>query len=193
MDAICECGLVKEYLFQNILQGRTRSCGCFNLEKTKERSVTHGESFSVGNSAEYRTWKSIRMRCYSINSQSYDYYGGRGICMSDEWRNSYVAFLNDMGRKPIVENVRYSIERKNVNGNYCKENCYWGDDEIQANNKTTSHFIEYLGEIKTVAQWAKIYNIPTSNFHTRLKSCNFNLDIYNLKWQTNLTYLKETA
>ena len=36
VDAICECGLVKEYLFQNILQGRTRSCGCFNLEKTKE-------------------------------------------------------------------------------------------------------------------------------------------------------------
>lgn len=185
----CDCGNITNVILERLRSGETKSCGCLKKEIGK-LLITHGESRNMANTVEYKTWCSMKDRCYNKNNPKYKNWGGRGIIVCDEWINSYETFLSDMGRKPLPE---LSIERKDVNKNYCKENCIWGDDEQQRNNRTDSHFIEYLGEIKTVAQWAKLYNISTSNFHTRLKSCNFNLEIYNLKWQTNLTSLKETA
>ena len=67
---------------------------------------------------EYRTWNSIRYRCNNPNSKDYHLYGGRGIRV--EWE-TYDEFLNDMGKRP----EGYSIERRNNNKNYCKDNCYW--------------------------------------------------------------------
>lgn len=86
--------------------------------------------------------------------------------MSDEWRDDFMAFYNDMGKRP---SKRHSVERRNNDLGYSKENCYWAEPEIQANNKSTNIRYEYNGTIKTLAQWCKELNVPYKRVYYRMK------------------------
>lgn len=48
-----------------------------------------------------------------------------------------------------------TIDRIDVNGNYCPENCRWVDMKVQANNKRNSRYITYKGQTKTLSEWMK--------------------------------------
>jgi hypothetical protein len=71
-------------------------------------------------------------RCENPNVERYPHYGGRGISICEEWRESFEAFLRDMGRKPSPD---HSIDRIDVNGNYEPGNCRWATDSEQQRNK----------------------------------------------------------
>ena len=74
------------------------------------------------NPSEYGLWCSMKKRCYSKNHTSYKYYGGRGITVCDRWRNSFDAFLEDMGKRPFP---KAQIDRRDNDNGYFKENCRW--------------------------------------------------------------------
>lgn len=82
------------------------------------------------NTREYRSWLELRRRCNSKNRPSYKDYGGRGITYTKSW-DSFNQFLSDMGLCP---DGNYSLDRIDVNGNYCKENCRWADQSTQSYN-----------------------------------------------------------
>jgi hypothetical protein len=92
------------------------------IEKMIKSNTKHGEAKIGKRSIEYRTWDAIKTRCYNPKAIQFKDYGGRGIKMSDEWKNNYVSFLKDIGRRP---SEKYSIERIDNNKGYCKENCKW--------------------------------------------------------------------
>lgn len=87
--------------------------------------------FKLKHVAEYRSWTSMRNRCLNPNAIDWAYYGGRGILVSPRW-NKYKNFIADMGRKP---GPKYTLERKNTNGNYKKSNCIWATRQTQARNR----------------------------------------------------------
>jgi len=87
---------------------------------------THGDSHST----EYSSWMNMMYRCYNPKSTGFDKYGGRGIEVCERW-HTYQNFLEDMGRKPEGT----SLDRKDVNGNYSKENCRWASAGIQIANR----------------------------------------------------------
>src|SRR5919106_2312632 len=94
--------------------------------KTRER---HGEARP--RTPEYHSWLGMIRRCTNSKATGFKHWGGRGISVCDRWRNSYLAFLEDMGRRPSPE---HSLDRINNNGNYEPGNCRWATSSEQRFN-----------------------------------------------------------
>lgn len=136
---LCDCGRLKAIARSALRKGKGRtstlSCGCIQREITTRRLSTHGLSWRQ----EYSAWRAMKRRCTQPKSPNWKDYGGRGISVCEAWRSSFAAFIADMGQRP---SAAYSIERRNVNGNYEPSNCYWATAGEQANNKRNNVFIE---------------------------------------------------
>jgi hypothetical protein len=105
-------------------------------------------------------------RCENENNHEANLYGSRGIKVCEEWHDFSKfkdwAFENGYSEK-------LTIDRINNNKGYYPENCRWTDLITQANNKRTNVRIEYDGETKTIAQWAREFHIDYRIFWQRLK------------------------
>lgn len=150
----CDCGNIKSISGSSLSNG-TISCGC----KTLEINTKHG----MAGTPEYDAWRHMFQRCYNEHTEAYQNYGGRGIKVCKEW-NSLSNFLKDMGPRPHG----MSIDRIDVDGNYCPENCRWADKSTQANNKTNNVFIEFNGLSLSLAQWGKLLDVNSSTISRRL-------------------------
>lgn len=149
----CDCGNKKISKFYRVSSGHTKSCGCLTEKHRKSKSRT------------YIIWSGIKQRCLNKNIKNYNKYGGRGITICKEWKDSFETFYKDMGEAPSGK----SLDRINNNGNYCKSNCRWATDIEQQNNRSNNRFILYKGETKTIAQWSKLLNINYNTLHSRIK------------------------
>lgn len=119
---------------------------------------THGQS----KTATYKIWKAMVRRCTVKGSSGYDKYGGKGITVSDAWRN-YANFVSDMGERP----AGLTIERIDNTKGYCKENCRWASYHEQARNKSNTKMIAGFGKTMLAHEWAKETGIP----RTTLQRC----------------------
>jgi hypothetical protein len=96
------------------------------------RNHRHGHASRGRMSSEYQSWKGMKARCYQTTHIAYRYYGGRGIMVCAKWRDSFAAFLADMGPKP---SSRHTLDRKDANGDYTPNNCRWATPRQQRVNQ----------------------------------------------------------
>jgi hypothetical protein len=104
-------------------------------------------------------------RCEDAASEHFKDYGGRGIRVCKRWRESFEAFLEDMGPKPLGG----SIERKEVNGHYEPGNCEWIPQRRQTRNQRSNKRITLDGQTRCVAEWAELYGINPFLVYRRLR------------------------
>ncbi len=79
----------------------------------------------------YWIWAAMIQRCENPNNKQFYNYGARGINVCQRWRASFQQFLNDVG---LPEEGK-TLERKNNDLGYTKENCYWASRHEQAMNR----------------------------------------------------------
>ena len=164
----CECGKTKIIRGSHLKTGETKSCGCYNVEKIVKRSIKHNKCYS----RLYHIWIGMRNRCYKQYDNRYKSYGGRGITMCNEWLNDFMSFYNWAMTNGYDENAKRgecTIDRIDVNGNYCPENCKWSNAKTQANNTTKTINLTYKGLTHTLSEWSDIVNISRPTLWARLK------------------------
>lgn len=172
----CECGNYLHATPRDVLDEKVKSCGCYNTETTRalgKKAKTHG----LSKTRLYSKYIQMHLRCESKTNHSYPYYGARGIRVCEEWsgKDGFMNFYKwaiEHGWHPQPKGTAagdyLSIERNNVNGNYCPENCTIIPMHDQCRNRTISLRCTIDGENKQWKEWAKIMPISDGTIHKRL-------------------------
>ena len=103
------------------------------LKRKKGSQLRCGKCYdNIKYPAEYTSWRHMIQRCTDKNCKDYHNYGGRGIVISSRWQHDFLFFLEDMGFRPEGD---FTLDRKDTNGNYEKENCHWLHRTFQNMNR----------------------------------------------------------
>ena len=158
---ICSCGNETTVNTSNLINGTTKSCGCWKYEKMKEHSTKH----SGTHDRLYGIWKSMRYRCNNPKDSHYSFYGKKGIRVCAEW-DDYANFKKWAYANGYDDNAEYgncTIDRIDNNGDYSPSNCRWVDRTTQANNTSRNRYVDFQGQRLTIAEFARAMNIDKNH------------------------------
>lgn len=167
----CDCGKTLSVNGDALRSGNTKSCGCLMVEVVKvsgNKNKTHG----MTRSPEYRTWCSMKTRCYKEDYPSYPNYGGRGIKVCDRWLESFENFFSDMGKRP----ANASLDRIDNSKGYDPDNCRWATTIEQANNKRNNNLHLFRGSLVSLSRIAAITGISQPTLWSRLNRMKLTID-----------------
>lgn len=158
----CEAATEKVVLLESLRSKRTTSCGCAQKDAVSQKSKTHG----LSRHPLYSTWLLMIHRCENPKTENYASYGGRGIQVSESWK-MLENFVNDM--YPTYK-FGLTLDRKDNNLGYSKENCRWATPTEQGRNKRNNRNITVNGTTKCVTAWCEELGLKVSTVLMRLKS-----------------------
>lgn len=155
-------GFVKNLVYEHIRSGKSPEI----MEYADDNKISeYQQDIKISKFRFKQIWVGMRQRCYNDNHYSYPDYGGRGISISEDWIH-FDKFKSDMFDSYIEHAVKFgekntSIERKDVNGNYNKENCCWATPQEQSNNRRVAKRKKYLykGEEHSLASLARLLGV----------------------------------
>ena len=167
----CACGITA--LVERVHGGpKSKSCrGCATRRNRAAKKwsgtgqLRHGHASGGYTTRTWRTWQSMCRRCESSYMARFENYGGRGIRVCDRWVNSFEAFLEDMGERPL----RMSLDRIDVNGNYEPGNCRWATPSQQCRNKRNNVYLTANGITKTLVEWSESSGLKPCTISGRKK------------------------
>ncbi len=133
------------------------------MSKNNDYLITHGFTKNGQYPKEYNAWRNMRQRCNNPKHILYPYYGGRGIKITKDW-DEFINFYNDMGKSPL----KSELDRKEVNGDYSKENCRWVDKKTQQRNQRRTIYLTFNGETKRLTEWADELKMNPDRIRKRL-------------------------
>ena len=139
----------------------------------------HGHSHLT----EFQIWRQMKERCYNSKAPNYQNYGGRGIAVCEEWKESFETFYRDMGPRPSSQ---HTLDRRENNKGYSKENCRWATQIEQLNNKRNNRIYEYNGESKTLTEWCRALNLKYSVIEQRIR-------VSKMSFERAITFIPPTA
>ena len=166
----CDCGNTVFVRACHLTSNHTKSCGCLQRETASKSATKHGQS----GDRLCSIWYGMRKRCYNRNYKHFKDYGGRGIKICEEWANDFQAFHDWAMSNGYADNL--TIDRIDVNGDYCPENCRWITNEEQQNNRRTSRLLTYKGETHTMKDWARIAGLNYNTLRSRINAYKWSIE-----------------
>lgn len=173
----CDCGNTKVMTTGSLRSGHGKSCGCLQKEIVSKIAKANLTTHGMSHTPVFNSWNSMIQRCYNKKSESFNYYGGRGIVVCEFLRASPENLKSLLGERV----PGYSLERTDVNSNYscgqCAEclssgwarNVKWGSHKEQARNKRNTLMVTIDGETKCAAEWEEIYGLYDSCISNRIR------------------------
>lgn len=158
----CVCGKTLNIYESKIITNHKQSCGCMTGPTVSKFFTKHGRNPRY----LYRTWLAMNQRCFNKDNPAYDYYGGRGITVCEEWRGNFERFRDDIGERP---DVNYTVDRIDNNKGYSKDNCRWSTKKEQSNNTRKVIKVTVHGEIRNLREWCEFLGITISSLIYRRK------------------------
>lgn len=158
----CDCGTIKKVIGPRLRSGEIKSCRCLQREKVAERGTKHG----LSNTRLYKIWGNMKQRCYNPNASKYYLYGGSGVKVCNEWLD-FMNFYEWSLANGYTDNL--SIDRIDSSKDYEPSNCRWVTYKVQGNNTRANHYLEYMGERKTMAEWAEAVGLPYKVLSERIR------------------------
>lgn len=159
----CCCGTIFCTCIPEVKCGNTSSCGCYAMAvRSRPSESDHGESSGPKASSEYRAWAAMK-------KSRQRHASGERICVCDRWRNSYLNFLADMGRKPSSLHLLARIDEA---AGYAPSNCKWLTRQDLARLRPKAGLITAFGESKIETDWIKDprCNLSMGSIRRRLAS-----------------------
>jgi hypothetical protein len=165
-NCVCDCGNEKPVKGSNLKRGLSTSCGCYRKERLLKCRTKHGKS----KHRSYKSWKHIKDRCFNKDCKAYPSYGGRGITMSDSWRDDFDCFYREFGiARPDGDG--WSVERIDNNGNYEIGNVKWATMKEQTRNQRRTKAFVIEGKAICYSDFAKMIGVSHSAISNMVKRC----------------------
>lgn len=171
----CDCGKMHEVDTKSLTSGNTRSCGCthFNPNKKKHLPRIGNRIRDLGDPEKClrlrNIWANMKARCYNQNSPEFHRYGGRGITVCEEWKNSSREFVK-WGLKHGYK-LGLSIDRIDNDGMYCPENCQFITVGENAAKTSKEKLITVGGRTQNLTQWASELNCSRTHMGEKYRDC----------------------
>lgn len=150
---------------------------------------------------EYEVWKELINRCYRIRNILYSQYGGKGVKLCDQWKNSFISFYQDMGPR---KTHNHFIKRKDDTKEYSLENCYWSTipDSVQLTSINETYICENCGSFKGMKRKTPEYssweamkrrcdNITHDSYHSYGGRSKSNPITYCERWKSFENFYKD--
>jgi len=163
----CDCGKIKIVSLSHLNSGGVKSCGCLKMETSRRTGLAnkrHGQSSLARRSHTYRSWETMKARCYNSLDPSFQSYGGRGVSVCNQWINSFEQFFSDMGERQR----NTTIDRIDNNGNYDPGNCRWAKPRVQQRNKRNNRIVSYKGAKMPLIVLSEKTGVPYQRLHERI-------------------------
>lgn len=160
----CDCGNMKTVRSDSLLCGAIKSCGCLK-RKQDEINLVKNHRHKMSGTRIYWEWQGMKSRCYNKNDARYAEWGGRGITVCDEWRDSFESFYDWAMSHGYQDDL--TIDRIDNDGDYCPENCRWATQQEQSRNRRSNVNITIGNSTRTLTEWCEIFQVDSKNVFAR--------------------------
>lgn len=171
-QALCECGKLDFYDYDQIKRGSTKSCGCLKVDTARAQSMRHG----LSEHPLYGVWLRLREKCNNLESTASKNYGQKGVRLCEEWNKSYMGFYTwaiangwEVGLQ--IDKDKLYIEKHGGKRGYLysPEYCCFLTQRENKKFTTRTHYLEFNGVRKTISEWAVELGINRCVISNRLR------------------------
>ena len=156
---VCDCGAKKVVHGTSLKSGASTMCRqCANRYR---KPRTHG----LTKHPLYKVWQRIKSSTTNPNHQDYEWYGGKGVRVCEEWFHDFAKFYEWSIANGYQQGL--TIDRIDVNGNYEPSNCRWVPFKEQTLNRTDNAYLTHDGVTRTIKEWSRITGVKPTTLYAR--------------------------